>query len=159
MPTLNKIINDQIELASRKIKFEVILINDTQDIFYDQFSAWMWTVFNQLIFDELSSHGNGIGRIRSFSDKDMHYVYIDGNGKIIQDYLNELNEDLLKISEKGKSNKDFGESGNRIAAEALYQFNGKIQLEKIDEDPYFTRTTVEIPKRTLGYLAEKYIKK
>ena len=36
-------------------------------------------------------------------------------------------------------------SGNRIAANKLRRYNGKIELERIDDPPYFTRTKVEVP--------------
>ena len=105
----------------------------------DKFSG----IFARL-FNEARNYFSGKCRVTTSLDDGVQHVYIDHNGSASEERLAELNGHLEKIAE-GETWSG-SRSGNRMAAERLRKYGGKLHLEVLTNDPtYHVRTDVTIP--------------
>lgn len=100
------------------------------------------------IFARLSGELNGVMKIRSRVigrlEGNLQIICIDHDGSITQEDLDRLNKEFSEI-QNGKIYSDRGRHGNLMAADVLRRYNGYLKIERINENPYFVRTTITIP--------------
>ena len=151
MESLNDIIKRHIEGYERifehyKINASFELDQNLPEIYEDfSYGTPLHNALAQLTGEATDVKPSKILYKTKYEGNTQILMILHNGNKIPEDKLKDMNDFLINIAEGRIEWEGFRRHGNRIAAQHIKVYGGRIHLENVDDSEYNVETTVEIP--------------